>query len=371
MKRGGKLIYAGPLGIRSRELIKYFEAIRGVSKIKPRYNPAAWILDVSSPAEESRLGVDFSDVYQNSALFWLNKQMVERLSKPELDSLDLSFPTKYSLSFLSQFIACLWKQNLSYWRNPQYTAVRFLYTVIISLMFGTMCWKFGSKRSTQQDIFNAMGSMYSAVLFIGITNATAVQPVVSVERFVSYRERAARMYSALAFAFAQVVIELPYVFIQSLIYSGIFYYMASFEGNLVKFAWYLYFMFFTLLYFTFFGMMTIAVTPNHNAAAIVAAPFYMMWNLFSGFMIAQMRIPVWWRWYYWANPIAWSLNGLLTSQYGDLDDLVKLADGTHSVPVRVLLKEQFGYRHDFLVVAAIAVASFCLIFTVTFGFAIK
>lgn len=49
-----------------------------------------------------------------------------------------------------------------------------------------------------------MGSMYAAVLFIGITNATAVQPVVSIERFVSYRERAAGMYSALPFAFAQV-----------------------------------------------------------------------------------------------------------------------------------------------------------------------
>lgn len=49
-----------------------------------------------------------------------------------------------------------------------------------------------------------MGSMYAAVLFIGVTNATAVQPVVSIERFVSYRERAAGMYSALPFAFAQV-----------------------------------------------------------------------------------------------------------------------------------------------------------------------
>ncbi|KAL9247865.1 hypothetical protein vseg_021248 [Gypsophila vaccaria] len=371
MKRGGKLIYAGPLGVRSHELIKYFEAVRGVPKIKPGYNPAAWILDVTSPSEESRLGIDFAEVYQNSSLFWLNKQMVERLSKPELDSLELSFPTKYSLSFMSQFVACLWKQNLSYWRNPQYTAVRFLYTVIISLMFGTMCWNFGSKRSTQQDIFNAMGSMYSAVLFIGITNATAVQPVVSTERFVSYRERAARMYSALSFAFAQVVIELPYVFIQSLIYSGIFYYMAYFEWNLIKFAWYLFFMFFTLLYFTFFGMMTIAVTPNHNAAAIVAAPFYMMWNLFSGFMIPQTRIPVWWRWYYWANPIAWSLYGLLTSQYGDIDDPVKLSDGVHSVPLKLFLKDQFGYRHDFLVIAAVAVPGFCLIFILTFGFAIK
>lgn len=49
-----------------------------------------------------------------------------------------------------------------------------------------------------------MGSMYAAILFIGVTNGGAVQPVVSVERFVSYRERAAGMYSALPFAFAQV-----------------------------------------------------------------------------------------------------------------------------------------------------------------------
>lgn len=46
--------------------------------------------------------------------------------------------------------------------------------------------------------------MYAAILFIGITNGQSVQPVLSVERFVSYRERAAGMYSALPFAFAQV-----------------------------------------------------------------------------------------------------------------------------------------------------------------------
>lgn len=86
----------------------------------------------------------------------------------------------------------------------------------------------------------------------------------------------------------QIVIEFPYVYVQSVIYSIIFYSMASFEQNLLKFVWYIYFMYFTLLYFTFFGMMTISVTPNQNIAAIVAAPFYMMWNLFSGFMIARM-----------------------------------------------------------------------------------
>uniref|UniRef100_A0A0A9F1T4 GSVIVT01015456001 n=1 Tax=Arundo donax TaxID=35708 RepID=A0A0A9F1T4_ARUDO len=147
---------------------------------------------------EHILGVDFAEHYQQSKLFQQTKEMVETLSKPTSESKELTFATKYAQPFCAQYIACLWKQNLSYWRNPQYTAVRFFYTVIISLMFGTICWKFGSKRETQHDIFNAMGAMYAAVLFIGITNATSVQPVISIERFVSYRERerAAGMYSA-------------------------------------------------------------------------------------------------------------------------------------------------------------------------------
>ncbi|RDX69081.1 ABC transporter G family member 32, partial [Mucuna pruriens] len=324
------------------------EAIEGVPKIRSGYNPATWMLEVTSSDEENRLGVNFTEIYQRSSLYQYNQELVERLSKPSGNSKELHFDTKYCRSSFEQFLTCLWKQNLSYWRNPHYTAVRFFYTVIISLMLGTICWRFGAKRETQQDLFNAMGSMYSAILFIGITNGTAVQPVVSVERFVSYRERAAGMYSALSFAFAQVVIEFPYVFAQAIIYSSIFYSMSSFVWTVDRFIWYLFFMYFTMLYFTFYGMMTTAVTPNHNVAAIIAAPFYMLWNLFSGFMIPHKRIPIWWRWYYWANPVAWSLYGLLASQYGG---------DTHLV-----LKEVFGYRHDFLCVTAAMVAGFCIFF---------
>lgn len=80
-------------------------------------------------------------------LFRYNQELVESLSKPSRNSKELYFPTKYCRSSFEQFLTCLWKQNLSYWRNPQYTAVRFFYTVIISLMLGTICWRFGAKRS--------------------------------------------------------------------------------------------------------------------------------------------------------------------------------------------------------------------------------
>ena len=63
---------------------------------------------------------------------------------------------------------------------------------------------FYSCRHNQQDLFNAMGSMYSSVLFMGVQNSASVQPVVAVERTVFYRERAAHMYSPLPYALGQV-----------------------------------------------------------------------------------------------------------------------------------------------------------------------
>lgn len=60
----------------------------------------------------------------------------------------------------------------------------------------------------QQDFFNAMGFLYTATLVIGVKNCGSVQPQVGIERVVFYRERAAGMYSALAYAVSQASIEL-------------------------------------------------------------------------------------------------------------------------------------------------------------------
>jgi hypothetical protein len=35
---------------------------------------------------------------------------------------------------------------MSYWRNPPYTAVKYFYTTVISLLFGAMFWGVGRKR---------------------------------------------------------------------------------------------------------------------------------------------------------------------------------------------------------------------------------
>ncbi|KAG6492651.1 ABC transporter G family member 44-like [Zingiber officinale] len=366
LKRGGEEIYVGPLGHHSSHLIKYFEGVEGVSKIKDGYNPATWMLEVTSTAQEAILGVDFCDIYKKSEEFQRNKALIKELSIPPLGSTDLYFTTKYSRSFLTQCMACLWKQRLSYWRNPSYTAVRFFSTVIVALMFGTIFSNLGSKRKKRQDLFNAMGAMYAAVLFMGVSYSSAVQPVVAVERAVFYRERAAGMYSALPCALGQVLIEVPYVFIQSLVYGILLYAMIAFEWNMAKLCWFLFFLYFSLLYFTYYGMMAVGLTPNYNVAAILSAAFYGIWNLFSGFIIPRPRMSVWWRWYYWACPVSWTLYGLVISQFGDVNE--KLDSGETAAE---FLNDFFGFRSDFLVVVAVMVVGFALLFAFQFAVAIK
>eukprot|EP00268_Persea_americana_P012134 TRINITY_DN15095_c1_g2_i4.p1 TRINITY_DN15095_c1_g2~~TRINITY_DN15095_c1_g2_i4.p1 ORF type:complete len:158 (-),score=23.45 TRINITY_DN15095_c1_g2_i4:1305-1778(-) len=146
MKRGGEEIYVGPLGHNSCHLISYFEGVNGVSKIKDRYNPATWMLEVTTIAQEEALGVSFAQIYKESDLYRRNRALIEELSKPPPGSRDLHFPTKYAQSFYIQCMACLWKQNLAYWRNTAYTAVRLLFTAFTALMFGTMFWNLGPKR---------------------------------------------------------------------------------------------------------------------------------------------------------------------------------------------------------------------------------
>ncbi|KAI3986333.1 hypothetical protein MKX01_002178 [Papaver californicum] len=369
MKRGGQEIYVGPLGRHSCHLIRYFEGIEGVSKIKDGYNPATWMLEVTSAEQEGGIGVDFTDVYKNSDLYKRNKELIKELSVAPPGTNDLYFPTMYLRSFFTQCMACLWKQYWSYWRNPPYTAVRFFFTVAIALMF--LVQFFGilvlRRKSQRQDLLNALGSMYAAVLFLGVQNTSSVQPVVAVERTVFYRERAAGMYSALPYAFGQVVIEIPYIFIQSLVYGVIVYSMIGFEWTPAKFFWYLFYMFFTLCYFTFYGMMTVAVTPNQNIAAIIASAFYGLWNLFSGFVVPQTKIPIWWRWYYWACPVAWTLYGLAVSQFGDIQ--TTMVDT--GVTVEFFMKDYFGFERDFQPVVAVIVVGFTVLFALTFAFAIR
>ncbi|KAK6145261.1 hypothetical protein DH2020_022081 [Rehmannia glutinosa] len=276
------------------------QSISGVPPIADGYNPATWMLEVSTPAMEEKIHGDFAVIYQNSQQYRNVEASIQTLSIPPENSEPLKFDSTYSKNALSQFRICLWKQNLVYWRSPAYNALiltpmfylalqpfccRRVESLVEQLITSSSIWS--RLRDSTQNLFVVLGALYASVMFLGVNNSSSVQPVISIERTVFYREKAAGMYSPFPFAFAQGLVEIPYILVQTIIYGIITYFMINFERTVGKFFLYLLFMFLTFTYFTFYGMMVVGLTPTQNLAAVVSSAFYSLWNLLSGFLVPK------------------------------------------------------------------------------------
>ncbi|EEF36755.1 ABC transporter G family member 31 [Ricinus communis] len=369
MKRGGQVIYGGKLGGHSQIMIDYFQRIKGVPPISEGYNPATWMLEVTTAFIEEKIGDDFAEIYSKSEQYREVEASIMHFSTPPVGSEPLKFSSTYAQDLLSQFQICLKKENLVYWRSPRYNAVRIFFTVLAAFILGSVFWKIGSKRDTTQDLFVVMGALYSACMFLGVNNASSVQPIVSIERTVFYREKAAGMYSPLAYAAAQGLVEVPYIILQTILYGLITYFMIGFEKTAGKFFLYLLFMFLTFTYFTFYGMMAVGLTPSQHMAAVISSAFYSLWNLLSGFLIPMSKIPGWWIWFYYICPIAWTLRGVISSQLGDVEDII-VGPGFKGT-VKEYLKVNFGFESNMIGVSVAVLFAFCFLFFSVFAFSAK
>ncbi|CAL9225463.1 unnamed protein product [Arabidopsis halleri] len=366
MKNGGKIIYYGPLGQHSNKVIEYFMSIPGVPKLKENSNPATWILDITSKSSEDKLGVDLAQIYKESNLFKENNIVIEETRCTSLGSKRLILSSRYAQTGWVQFKACLWKQHLSYWRNPSYNLTRIIFMCFTSMLCGILFWQKAKEINNQQDIFNVFGSMFTVVLFSGINNCSTVLFCVATERNVFYRERFSRMYNSWAYSLAQVLVEIPYSFFQSIVYVIIVYPMVGYHLSVFKVFWSFYSIFCSLLIFNYFGMLLVVVTPNVHVAFTLRSSFYSIVNLFAGYVMPKPNIPRWWIWMYYLSPTSWVLNGLLTSQYGDMEKEI-FAFGEKK-KVSDFLEDYFGYRYDSLALVAVVLIAFPVLLASLFAF---
>jgi len=84
------------------------------------------------------------------------------------------------------------------------------------------------------------------------------------------------------------------------------------------------------------------------------------------------KIPIWWAWYYWACPVAWTIYGQITSQFGDVESTTSvLGDTSSAQPVNQFIETYFGFKRDFLPVVALMMPLFAILFAVVFVLGIK
>lgn len=80
----------------------------------------------------------------------------------------------------------------------------------------------------------------------------------------------------------------------------------------------------------------------------------------------MQQIPKWWLWLYYLSPTSWALNGMLTSQYGDVQKKIVVFGETKTVAA--FLEDYFGYHHNLLGLVAVVQLLFPIVFASLFAY---
>ncbi|KAK9865807.1 hypothetical protein WJX84_001141 [Apatococcus fuscideae] len=339
LKRGGETISVDPWG--------HIPAAPGVEPIKEGLNPATWMLEQTTVGQEARLGVNFAEIYRQSDFARDYQKIIEDSSTPKDGSQPIHFDKKFALSMVGQYRWLLWRYMITYWRTTEYNAVRFLLTIGIAVFFGFVFWTLGGHVTSQLGITAVQGALYASTVFVGIINSISCQPIVAGKRGVMYREKAAGMYSVFPWVAGMATAELVYGTVQAVIFSCVLYFAAGFARDAGKFFWFLLFCWFTLIWFSWFGMASVALTPNVKVAAVFSSNFYSLVNLFAGFILPRPDVPGWWVWMSWLCPTTYTIEGLIASQVGNYVNPLVTGSGTITTP-RQYIKSVYGYRATFL-----------------------
>lgn len=329
LQRGGRLTYFGPLGEHSHDLISYLEAYPGVTPIKPGYNPATWMLEVTGGSMATSFksaDLDFPGEYLNSKIRAANiAQGDEIVSKTKESSAVLSIESKYATSTRTQAKMLMQKYVAFYWRAPHYNFTRVMMTLIIALIYGLVylneakALRAGSESADQGTIQNILGLMFSLAIFNGMFNCMTVMPVIFGERTVYYRHRAASMYNPWTLSFAQGVVEIPYLLVQAIVMVVMVYWMVGFQASAWKFFYFLLMFFLSVTLYTFLGQCLVIACPNQLLAQLLAAFLNQMWTIFNGFLVPYPQTPAGWQWMSRISPTTWILYGFGATQLADSD----------------------------------------------------
>lgn len=329
LQRGGRLTYFGPLGEHSQDLISYLEGYNGVTPIKPGYNPATWMLEVTGGSMATSFkpaDLDFPDEYLNSELRIKNLALGDEIvSKTKESSAVLEIESMYATSARTQAKMLMQKYVAYYWRAPHYNFTRVIMTLTIALIYGLVylneakALRPESESASQDTIQNILGLMFSLAIFNGMFNCMTVMPVIFGERTVYYRHRAAAMYNPWTLSFAQGIVEIPYLLVQAIVMVVMVYWMVGFSVSAWKFFYFLLMFFMSVTMYTFLGQCLVVVCPNQLLAQLLAAFLNQMWTIFNGFLVPYPQTPAGWKWMSRISPTTWILYGFGATQLADSD----------------------------------------------------
>ncbi|KAH7324462.1 ABC-2 type transporter-domain-containing protein [Stachybotrys elegans] len=334
----GETAYFGDIGPDASTLVGYFEN-RGATKCPPGANPAEWILNVvtrsntnDGPQEEtSAESVSVAQSQETERSYWgsqweKSKQHEEakasimqhvKAVRPEpanTPGVEQS-EGEFSASYAQQMSVVTRRLFKDYWRDPSY-----LYSKL-GLCAG-VCFLNGlSFYDTDLDIQGFTNFLFSIFLITQLFSTLDQQIIprlVAGRSLFEARERRSKSYSWIVFLSSNVIVELWWQTVASVVVFASWYYLTllwqngdeSFgtaeRGALVFVLIWLFCLWLT----TFSQAVGIGFEHDEQAVQIATLCFWLS-LVFCGVLVTPNQLPEFWFFVYRASPLTYFVNGIV------------------------------------------------------------
>lgn len=262
---------------------------------------------------------DFADAYRKSEIYRKNlddmkdyEASLESQRRARLENRsEKNKKHNFTIPFHKQVIACTKRQFLVMIGDKASLIGKWGGIVFQGLIVGSL---FFQLPDTTAGAFTKGGALFFLLLFNALL-ALAEQTAVYESFPILLKHKNFSFYRPAAFALAQVVVDIPLILIQVLLFDIIIYWMAGLAATASQFfisvliLWMV-----TMVTYAFFRAIS-AVCPTLDDATKFTGVAIQILVVYTGYLIPPAQMPDWFGWLRWINWVQYGFECLMSNEF--------------------------------------------------------
>ncbi|PYH78160.1 ABC transporter [Aspergillus uvarum CBS 121591] len=321
----GKCAYYG----RTENAKAYFEHLG--FECPPRWTTPDFLTSVSDPFARRvkqgwedripRSGEDFQRAYRRSDIFKAAQKDIEdfehevEVNREEQELAREKLKKNYTVSFYKQIIILTQRQFLIMYGDKQTLIGKWAMLTFQALIIGSL---FYDLPQTSAGVFTRGGVLFFVLLFNALLAMAELTAFFS-SRPIMLKHKTFSFYRPSAFALAQVVVDVPIIFIQVTLFELVVYFMSNLQRTASQF--FINFLFIFTLTMTMYSLFrTIgALTGSLDVSTRLTGVVIQILIVYTGYLIPPWKMHPWFKWLIWVNPVQYAFEAIMSNEFYNLN----------------------------------------------------
>lgn len=312
----GRIIYFGP----TKNVVSYFASSSFQFNYVPGTNPAEYAIAIAGshiPAHNGKIiqGSELASYFTTTEMAQDNRNEVENI----VDNINNNTPPVQMIYRTSTFHQCniLCRRVLLKTRvHIKPVAVQIGKHVGVGLFFGSLYYGLGENEYQER-----LSLIFFSLMTLVLGHQQAI-PLIFEDRLLFYREKVVGCYGAFPYWVSTLVINVPVVFINELLYSLLVYYMGGLSNEHGHFGVFFYNMLFASASSMFLCLAVAAASPDASTAMNVFSTIVYIIFFISGYVVYLPSLPLILKnWAPYLSFMRWAFQATVLNEFTVNDDL--------------------------------------------------